>query len=485
VTLQARLALLYLLIGAPTLLISSVTVYLISKERIYEGVDESLMARVQSIEASLVQRAAPLTPAEVESSRRALDRQVADGAVFQIRSADGTVLFSSAGGDVPLSNSEGGTPEAGFSSRAFVAERTRILIAPVVQLGETIGYVEARTPLTLADASVADVRGTLVAGNLVILFLTALPAYVVAGKAIGPVRTVSRLAREIVRTGDFARRLPESASALETKELITAFNEMVERVDRMIGAQKAFLADSSHELRRPLTILRTNLDVLSDPNLKPADRKAVEREMRVEVEAMSRLLSELLLLSREEEQAFSFDELDLSSLCEASLTTARATHRRRSFLAEVEEGAELVARVAAVDDHVLAARRPDVDSVPQADVEEVHIEEPLSRGNRGQRRRGGWAAGRCRCLSCFLSWGAARRSRRGSLSRRRRECLPLRSRSGRLAIIAAARDGTEKDQQSEDGPAEAGCESPLRARGRPAPVGAKPVHCEQLTPLVA
>ena len=340
-TLQARLALLYLLIGAPTLLISSVTVYLISKERIYEGVDESLMARVQSIEASLVQRAAPLTPAEVESSRRALDRQVADGAVFQIRSADGTVLFSSADGDVPLPNSGGGTPKAGFSSRALVAERTRILIAPVVQLGETIGYVEARTPLTLADASVADVRGTLVAGNLVILFLTALPAYVVAGKAIGPVRTVSRLAREIVRTGDFARRLPESASAVETKELIAAFNEMVERVDRMIGAQKAFLADSSHELRRPLTILRTNLDVLSDPNLKPADRKAVEREMRVEVEAMSRLLSELLLLSREEEQAFSFDELDLSSLCEASLSTARATHHRHSFLAEIEAGVRI------------------------------------------------------------------------------------------------------------------------------------------------
>ena len=120
-TLQARLALLYLLIGAPTLLISSVTVYLISKERIYEGVDESLMARVQSIEASLVQRATALTPAEIESSRRALDRQVADGAVFQIRSADGTVLFSSAGGDVPLSNSEGGTPEAGFSSRALAS----------------------------------------------------------------------------------------------------------------------------------------------------------------------------------------------------------------------------------------------------------------------------------------------------------------------------------------------------------------------------
>src|SRR3990172_7028018 len=120
-TLQARLALLYLLIGAPALLISSVAVYLISRERIYEGVDEGLTARVQSVEASLVQRAAPLTPTEIESSRRALDRQVADGAVFQIRGADGAVLFSSAGGDVPLPNSEGGTPQTGLSSREPVA----------------------------------------------------------------------------------------------------------------------------------------------------------------------------------------------------------------------------------------------------------------------------------------------------------------------------------------------------------------------------
>jgi signal transduction histidine kinase len=106
----------------------------------------------------------------------------------------------------------------------------------------------------------------------------------------------------------------------------------------MLLAQRAFLADSSHELRRPLTVLRTNIDVMNDPALSERDRHTIEVEMRAEAESMSRLVTGLALLSREGELAFQLAATSLPELCSDALDEARSTHPQRTFLADIADG---------------------------------------------------------------------------------------------------------------------------------------------------
>ena len=157
-------------------------------------------------------------------------------------------------------------------------------------------------PLKQTDNALEEMRATFAVGVLLILMLTGGPAYLLAGRALQPMRTVSQRAAEIERTGDFERTLPPSGSG-DTAELVETFNAMIGRVHRMLLAQRDFLANSSHELRRPLTVIRTYIDVLEDPRLGEEERAASLREMREEAEMMAKLIADLLLISREGEQA--------------------------------------------------------------------------------------------------------------------------------------------------------------------------------------
>ena len=128
------------------------------------------------------------------------------------------------------------------------------------------------------------------------------------------------------------------------KELVATFNAMIDRVERALVAQRSFLADSSHELRRPLTVLRTNIDILNDPSLPAEEREACFQEMRAEAEAMSRLLSDLLLLSREEKQAIGEAPVDYSLLCEQAVARLRAQDAHHRTVAEVAPGVRVLRR---------------------------------------------------------------------------------------------------------------------------------------------
>jgi signal transduction histidine kinase len=137
------------------------------------------------------------------------------------------------------------------------------------------------------------------------------------------VRSVSERAAEIERTGDFGSTMPISGSG-ETAQLVETFNAMIARVHRTLLSQRDFLANSSHELRRPLTVIRTYIDVLEDPRISVEERNASLAEMRIEAEMMGKLIADLLLISREGEQAMAKAEVDLPTLCSRLYSRLRA-----------------------------------------------------------------------------------------------------------------------------------------------------------------
>jgi signal transduction histidine kinase len=96
------------------------------------------------------------------------------------------------------------------------------------------------------------------------------------------------------------------------------------------------LSDTSHELRRPLTLLRTDLDVLRDPKLPKEERAIVEEEMKLAAESMSTLVTELLVLARSDEMNLRQEPVNLSDVCRAAVATARQTAPKHRFEAAID-----------------------------------------------------------------------------------------------------------------------------------------------------
>jgi signal transduction histidine kinase len=342
--LRLRLTILYVILLAGSLGVLTLVVYLVTANRISSNLDERLRLEGDAIATTLQPIDAPLSAQTMRTNQwLRLDEEASSGILFQVRNLEGTLIYSSfQRGSLDLGLPETTTPQEPLFATADVGGQSfRLQYQPIIQNGEMLGSVVVGESLKNRDDAVNLIRTTLVFGGLAVVLVTNVPAYLLAGRVLDPVRRVSRLARDIERTADFSRRVPPSAAGDEMAELTATFNSMIGRVEGMLETQKAFLADSSHELRRPLTVLRTNIDILRDPSLPAEEREACLQEMRTEAEAMSHLLSDLLLLSREGRQEIEHAPVDWSSVCEQAAARLRAQDRRHDLVAEIAAGASV------------------------------------------------------------------------------------------------------------------------------------------------
>jgi len=117
-----------------------------------------------------------------------------------------------------------------------------------------------------------------------------------AHRALKPLDAMTETALQITRTDDLSRRISMTGVAHdEVGRLAEAFNDTLERLERLFNAQRRFLADVSHELRTPLTTIRGNVDLLR--RMGGADETSLDA-IQSEAERMSRLVGDLLLLAQ-------------------------------------------------------------------------------------------------------------------------------------------------------------------------------------------
>jgi signal transduction histidine kinase len=170
--------------------------------------------------------------------------------------------------------------------------------APIVDEGN-LGAVRLTQGVEAIDERVRrDVIG-LAAVGLAALAFGLLFAWALASTLSRPLRGLAEAARR-VEGGDLDARA-EAGGAREQREVAEAFNDMTERLGRVLEAQREFVANASHQLRTPLTGLRLRIEAAAlradDPALG-AELEAAERE----AERLARLVTALLALAREGEQ---------------------------------------------------------------------------------------------------------------------------------------------------------------------------------------
>jgi signal transduction histidine kinase len=181
----------------------------------------------------------------------------------------------------------------------------------LVSLSEFERLVNTRTLARLRNYSF---------GALGVLFVASLGVgWVVAGRVLRPIGRITSVARDIQAT-DLSRRIELPGPDDELKQLADTFDAMLARLDAAFAAQRQFVADASHELRNPLAIIRTNVDVvLGDPRADPEDLRHTITVVQRASDRMARLVDDLLALARRQEPTVEHEPVDLgAAVAEAS-----------------------------------------------------------------------------------------------------------------------------------------------------------------------
>ena len=174
---------------------------------------------------------------------------------------------------------------------------------------------------------------------LLALLLVSLGAWLVASRLLRPLRRLRETAEEISHT-DLTRRL-ETTGNDDLTELAHTVNAMLDRLEGSFTTNRQFLDDAGHELRTPITIVRGHLELV-DPN-NPADVAATRDLVLDEIDRMTRMVEDLIILSRADQPDFvRTDLVDGAALADDVLSKARAFGDRGWMLDSCMDGAVLV-----------------------------------------------------------------------------------------------------------------------------------------------
>src|SRR5229473_2674004 len=336
--LRLRLALFGVGVVALTLVIFGGLLYALVSRSVNTNQDDALRSRARqaAASASLAPDLAPRPPLAPADLRTSTDVFVE---VFDLR---WTLIYTTAqlNGLPPMPSARLLSEAPRVTEGAFDTNGGfRYFVLP---FGD--GYVVTGQSTRVPRSNLSGIVGFLVISGVPTLLAALAASWLVAGRALRPLKVVAGAAGEIGRTRDFGRRLPAPKSRDEVALLASSFNRMLDELQdayrglsTALDAQRRFVADASHELRTPLTTIRGNAGLLAHgPPIAEAIQRAAATDIAEESERMSRLVDRLLTLARADSGLrLQLAPVDLRSLVVDVTRQAAAVHPERAFEVKV------------------------------------------------------------------------------------------------------------------------------------------------------
>jgi len=233
-----------------------------------------------------------------------------------------------------LSRALRGTVLGGRDSVPGLDEPSRLLATPVERSGRRLVLVVGATSQDRAE-TLASFRDELLIAGPIALVLATLAGYALAGVALRPVEAMRRQAAAI--SGETAgERLPVPQTRDELERLGETLNEMLDRLEDALQRERDFVADAGHELRTPLALLRTELELALRQGGSAEELREALRRSSEEADRLSQLAEGLLLIARSDrgQLPLQLEALDVDELF--SSTVSRFAWRAEAGECEVE-----------------------------------------------------------------------------------------------------------------------------------------------------
>jgi signal transduction histidine kinase len=227
-----------------------------------------------------------------------------------------------------VSSALGGRPVQTQRHSQTLGEDILATAVPILHGGGPIGAVRVTQSVTAVRTAIR--RSILRLGliGLVVLVLGLAAGSFIAGQVARPLRRLERVARQIAG-GDLTARAAVEGST-EQRSLAESFNEMGDRVARLLGSQRAFVADASHQLRTPLTGLRLRLEEARALAVDPEAERELDAAA-AEVDRFAHIIDELLVLSRAGERELPATPVDVANLAANAAERWRKTADERQM----------------------------------------------------------------------------------------------------------------------------------------------------------
>jgi two-component system OmpR family sensor kinase len=261
----------------------------------------------------------------------------ASAAILLVKFANGKILSNS---DVPLERAEGNganlqvsKSQRSISTVTLDHEQYRVATMPIRDANDKpVAVFQSALPVAQAKHMSQDlVRSLALAGLLIVLLSSAL-SIMVARATLRPLHDAAQTARDVTQQS-LSQRVTYRGPMDDVGMMVTALNDMLDRLESSFAEQRRFVADASHEMRTPLTVIRGHLDVMRQTREFDPDAEETLDLVSDELDRTILLVNDLLSLARlEAGPPRPFKLFDLAEIAEDAVVRAQGLGLRRISL---------------------------------------------------------------------------------------------------------------------------------------------------------
>ena len=329
-TLRWRLALILAAVALAVGAFAATAAYVTTAGQLRSGIDDTLRSRAAAVNAGPSGRSDGHDGVEASDDERPDPTGCPTPGSFQPASAAQLVSTTGAvssciegGVRLPVTSADRALTGHALRLRTVTIDGDRYRLLSTPWRGG--GLLEVARSLHEADSLLDGLRLRLAALVAAATTVAAALGWLIATRVARPIVRLRDRTQAIASTLDLSTPIDVTATG-EVGDLATSFAAMVVALDRSKEQQRRLVADASHEMRTPLTSLRSNVELLQQISRLPADeRREVVADVLEDVDELSHLLGELVDLASDLASAEPEEDVDLSVV---SRTVADRTQRR-------------------------------------------------------------------------------------------------------------------------------------------------------------
>ena len=328
-SLQSRVMLLAIFMVALVVFLVAFAVYRVVASALYADIDNQMQGRVEMLIAS--------------GSLAADPRKAIEGTAYSDVNA---MLVDPEHRSIYTANQPGQRLPVGEQERAvirgewFKSQRTvsgqRVLAVRLPDGHRTLLISKSLAP---TDAVMTRLRRVLLIVGGIGFVIAAAAGWLVTRAGLRPVAQLTKAAERVARTDDL-QPIPVRGSD-ELARLTDAFNAMLAGLAESRERQARLVSDAGHELKTPLTSLRTNTELLmaamtpGAPPLPAAEMNELRADVIGQIEELSTLVGDLVDLTREDRQEAAFEQVDMSEIVDRTMERVRRRRNDVEFVVDV------------------------------------------------------------------------------------------------------------------------------------------------------
>jgi signal transduction histidine kinase len=294
-SIKTKIIFAYTLVFGALLLVFAAIVYQSSKEAAFNKLDANLKSYSISLQTEIVEELNENNSFDMKELA-SIQPQGLSNAKYQLLSAEGRIILfdSLISKSFPINSAKGSGEISFYQDINLNSQSYKILVTPFETMEDSLYILETAAS---ANEAYEDLN------RLFYLFLLLVPmgliiagfaAYLISKAAFKPITRIVNTAKNI-SAKNLDKRLELPRAKDEVRELAEALNEMIERLDDSFKSQRIFVANASHEIKTPLTVIQIQLDSLKKNLNRNDDLETVEDSI-AEIEKLTKLTNSLLIL---------------------------------------------------------------------------------------------------------------------------------------------------------------------------------------------